>query len=237
MSQPITRRRFLQASAGAAFALGASPLRVREGRNFAEYRSHDAVGLAELVRRGDASPAELLELAIARSEAVNPQINAVVIEHYELARKAAAGQLPNSPLRGVPFLLKDLGVAMRGTITSAGSRFFRDARSDFDSTIVARCREAGLVIFGKTHSPEFGKSPSSESTLYGETHNPWDLSRSAGGSSGGATAAVAAGILPAAHASDGGGSIRIPASACGLFGMKPTRGRVPMGPRPECPLA
>jgi Asp-tRNA(Asn)/Glu-tRNA(Gln) amidotransferase A subunit family amidase len=230
MTHGITRRRFLEASAGAALALGAAPALGRERGSFAEYRSHDAVGLAQLVRRGEASPSELLELAIARAEAVNPKVQALILEHFDLARREARSKLPEGPLRGVPYLLKDLAVAMRGTLTTEGSRLFRKARHDEDNTLVERYRAAGLVIFGKTHSPEFGSSPSSESALHGATHNPWDLTRSAGGSSGGAAAAVAAGIVPAAHASDGGGSIRIPASACGLFGLKPTRGRVPMGP-------
>jgi Asp-tRNA(Asn)/Glu-tRNA(Gln) amidotransferase A subunit family amidase len=130
----------------------------------------------------------------------------------------------------VPFLLKDLGISLKGTITTHGSRFFQDHVASLNSTLVERYRRAGLVIFGKTHSPEFGGSPSSESVLFGATRNPWNLERSAGGSSGGTAAAIAAGIVPAGHASDGGGSIRIPASCCGLFGMKPTRGRVPLGP-------
>ena len=135
-------------------------------RSFAEYRQLDAVALADLVRRGDASPLELLELAIARAEAVNPAINAIVVEHFDLARRAAAGELPAGPLRGVPYLLKDLGFAMRGTVTTAGSRLFADARYDADSTLVERLRAAGLVIFGKTHSPEFG----------GRLQLPWDAS-------------------------------------------------------------
>ncbi len=231
-----TRRRFLEASAVAvaAAAVPSAAARAKSAKpsDFDAYRRLDAVALARIVRRGEATPAELLELAIARAEAVDPQLTAIVVRHFELARAAAAAsKRPSGPLAGVPFLLKDLGVAMAGTITTEGSRFFRDQQNDFDSTLVERFRAAGLVIFGKTHSPEFGGSPSSESALHGATHNPWDLSRSAGGSSGGAAAAVAAGIVPAAHATDGGGSIRIPASACGLFGLKPTRGRVPLGPR------
>lgn len=228
----LSRRQFTQLGS-LALASGLIP---RQGvaqpgsARFEEYRSHDALGLAELVRRGDASPLELLELAIARTEAVNPTLNAVVLKHYELAREQVRRGLPSGPLQGVPFLLKDLGIALKDTVTTEGSRFFRDQRFDHDSTLVTRYRQAGLTIFGKTHSPEFGSSPSSESALFGETHNPWDLARSAGGSSGGAAAAVAAGIVPAAHASDGGGSIRIPASACGLLGLKPSRGLVPMGP-------
>ena len=230
-----TRRRFLEASAFAAAAV-ATPSLVAQAKSkglttFDEYRGHDALSLARLVRRGDVSPRELLELAVARAEAVDPKRTAIVVRHFELAREASAKKLPAGPLSGVPYLLKDLGIAMAGTVTTEGSRFFQDQVQDFDSTLVERYRAAGLVIFGKTHSPEFGSSPSSESALHGATHNPWDLSRSAGGSSGGSAAAVAAGIVPAAHATDGGGSIRIPASACGLFGLKPSRGRVPLGPR------
>jgi len=231
MRLDLTRRRFLEAGAGAAAALALSPACARSRLAFDEYRSLDALDLASRVRSGEVQPLELLELAIARAEIVDPAINAITVEHFDLARAAAAESAPDAPFRGVPFLLKDLGVGMQGTVTTEGSRLFRDARHDEDSTIVARLREAGLILFGKTHSPEFGSSPSSESTLHGETHNPWDLSRSAGGSSGGSAAAVAAGIVPMAHATDGGGSIRIPASSCGLFGLKPTRGRTPMGPR------
>lgn len=228
----LSRRRFTQlGSLAVASGLLADPASAKSpNRQFEEYRSHDALGLAELVRTGQASPMELLDLAIARTEAVNPIINAVVLEHYELAREQVRRGLPAGPFRGVPFLLKDLGIALKGTITTEGSRFFSDQRLDYDSTLVERYRQAGLTIFGKTHSPEFGSAPSSESALFGKTRNPWDLAHSAGGSSGGSAAAVAAGIIPAAHASDGGGSIRIPASACGLLGLKPTRGRVPMGP-------
>ena len=230
MAVKINRRSFVNASAVASLALASSPLLARTSRSFSEYRSYDAVGLAELIRKGNASPVELLDIAIARTEAVNPKINAIVLEHFDMARKVARGKLPGGALNGVPYLLKDLGVSMAGTVTTEGSRFFANARHDKDSTIVERYRAAGLVIFGKTHSPEFGGTPSSESSLHGTTHNPWDLSRSAGGSSGGSAAAVIAGIVPMAHATDGGGSIRIPASSCGLFGMKPTRGRVPSGP-------
>jgi Asp-tRNA(Asn)/Glu-tRNA(Gln) amidotransferase A subunit family amidase len=234
MTPPLTRRDFVRDAAllaGGSFAFSrAAPVFAREPLGFAEYRRHDAVGLAALVRKGDASPGELLEIAIARTEDVNPTLNAVVTRHYELAREAVARGLPDGPLRGVPYLLKDLGIALAGTVTTQGSVFFRDAVYDYDSTLVTRYRSAGLVIFGKTHSPELGGTATTESQLFGDTHNPWNPERSAGGSSGGSAAAVAAGIVPAAHASDGGGSIRIPASACGLFGLKPTRGRVPMGP-------
>jgi amidase len=225
----LSRRQLLQYSA----ALGAAGVFGSHGASssaLAEYRSLDATAMADLVRRGEASPLELLDMAIGRTEEVNPRVNAVVLKHYEMAREAINAGLPDGPLKGVPFLLKDLGVALKGTVTTEGSRLFKDQSFDYDSTLVERYKKAGLVTFGKTNSPEFGSSPSTESQLFGDTRNPWNLEHSAGGSSGGAAAAVAAGIIPAAHASDGGGSIRIPSSACGLFGLKPTRGRVPMGP-------
>ena len=199
--------------------------------SFDDYRACDALELAELVRKRKVSPQELLEAALARSAAVNPQINAIVLDHADLARQAISDGLPDGPLRGVPYLLKDLGAAMKGTVCTGSFSLTRNGVAEEDSTYVGRCRQAGLVMFGKTHSPELGQSPSSESRMWGATRNPWDLSRIAGGSSGGAAAAVAAGIVPVAHATDGGGSIRIPAACCGLFGMKPTRARTPMGPK------
>ena len=195
-----------------------------------EYRQWDALDIAERVRKGDVSAAEVLETAIARARAVNPTLNCIVETLYDRARAAVAKPLPAGPFHGVPFLLKDLGMMLEGTVTTHGSRFYRDNVADYTSTVVSRYQAAGLVIMGKTHSPEFGGTGSSESTLFGDTRNPWNLEHSAGGSSGGSAAAVAAGILPIANATDGGGSIRIPASACGLFGMKPSRGRVPHGP-------
>jgi len=227
------RRRFLRATAGIATvsALGPAGHARAATLSSSDYSRHDAVGLAELVRKRQVSPAELLEAAIARTEAVNPALNAVVLKHYELAREAIRAGLPAGPLMGVPMLLKDLGVQLRGTVTTNGSVFFRDAMADYDSTIVSRYRAAGLVIFGKTASPELGQTATTESKLWGLTRNPWNREYSTGGSSGGAAAAVAAGILPAAHASDGGGSIRIPSTHCGLFGLKPSRGRVPYGPK------
>lgn len=232
----ITRRGFLQGAAGlaAGAALTLRPLSVlaSSGMRFDEYRRCDALELARLVRAGEVSPGELLELAIARTEQVNPAINAVTIQHYELARTLVRSGMPDGPFRGVPFLLKDLGIGMADTITTHGSRFFREARAADDDVYVQRARQAGLVIFGKTNSPEFGNSPSTEGSLFGDTRNPWHLEHSAGGSSGGAAAAVAAGILPVAHASDGGGSIRLPASSCGLFGLKPSRDLVPIGNGP-----
>ena len=149
---------------------------------------------------------------------------------YHQAMRAAAGPLPAGPFRGVPFLLKDLHAALEGEPLTGGSISTRDHRPDYDSHLVARYKAAGLIMLGKTNTPELGLAPVTEPELHGPTRNPWDLRLSPGGSSGGSAAAVAAGIVPAAHASDGGGSIRIPASACGLFGLKPTRGRNPLGP-------
>jgi len=228
----MPRRTFLKATGGllAGAAIGL-PAGAKAGTlPYEEYAAHDAVGLAELIRKGDVSAAEVLEAAIARTEAVNPSINAVVQKHYDLARKALADARPTGSLAGVPLLLKDLGIFLKGTVTTGGSTFFRDAVADFDSTLVERYRRGGLVIFGKTASPEFGQTATTESRLWGLTRNPWNLEHTSGGSSGGAAAAVAAGIVPAAHASDGGGSIRIPASNCGLFGLKTSRGRTPRGP-------
>jgi len=195
-----------------------------------DYEQYDAIGLAELVRRGDAKPEELLESAIERLEAVNPKLNAVVIPMFDSARDAIAAGLPEGPLRGVPYLLKDLHLLFAGARTTNGCAMFADHVPDHDSEFVRRCKQAGLVVFGKTATPEFGLSTTTESALFGVTRNPWADGITAGGSSGGAAAAVAAGVVPAANASDGGGSIRIPASCCGLFGLKPTRGRIPFGP-------
>ncbi|HEX2547693.1 MAG TPA: amidase [Ramlibacter sp.] len=198
--------------------------------HFDDYRKQDAVGLAALVRRREASPLELLEVAIARADAMQPSVGALAQRLYDHGREEIRRGLPDAPLTGVPFLLKNLSAQLAGTVTTGACRLLQDAVAPADSTITERYRQAGLVIFGKTNSPEFGLSASTESTIHGTTRNPWNLQRTAGGSSGGAAAAVAAGIVPAAHASDGGGSIRIPASCCGLFGLKPTRARTPVGP-------
>lgn len=195
-----------------------------------DYEAYDALGLAGLVRSGEASPTALLDAAIERLEKRNPRLNAVVIPMLEHGRRAIAAGLPEGPFTGVPFLLKDLHVTVPGVRTTHGSRLFAEFVPQHESEIVARFRRAGLVIFGKTHSPELGLTTTSESRLFGQTRNPWHEGRVAGGSSGGSAAAVAAGIVPAAHATDGGGSIRVPASCCGVFGMKPTRGRTPAGP-------
>lgn len=197
---------------------------------YSEYEQYDAMALAVQVARGDVSSAELLEAALARLDAVNPRINAVTQDHRELARRFVADGLPRGPMHGVPFLIKDLHATIAGTVTSNGSRFFADNLADHDTEMVARYRRAGLALFGKTNTPEFGLTVTTEPQVFGAARNPWHRTFSTGGSSGGSAAAVAAGIVPAAHASDGGGSIRIPASCCGLFGLKPTRGRNPAGP-------
>jgi amidase len=196
---------------------------------FKEFGSYDAVGLADLVRRKQVNAAELLDEAIARTAKVDPQINAVVVKHYDYARKQIDKGLPDGPFTGVPFLLKDLDI-LAGTVTTSGASVFRDNVADHTGTLAQRFLETGVAIFGKSSSPEFGLMPTTESRLFGPTRNPWNLGHSSGGSSGGAAAVVAARILPMAHASDGGGSIRIPASASGVFGMKPTRARNPLGP-------
>lgn len=196
-----------------------------------DYETFDATALADLVARGDASPQELLTAAIDRAEARDPAINALSQKLYDHGKKAIDKGLPQGPFRGVPFLLKDASGELKGHVTTNGARLMaKGAAASADSTLVARYKAAGLVIFGRTTTPEFSLAASTETSLTGATRNPWDTSRTAGGSSGGAAAAVAAGIVPAAHGSDGGGSIRIPASCCGLFGMKPSRARNPSGP-------
>ena len=196
----------------------------------AEFERHDGLGLAELIRTKEVTPDEVLAATLERIEARNPAINAVVTRMDDQARAAIRAGLPDGPFRGVPYLLKDLGALYTGVVTSFGSRLFAENVADHDSEIVTRMKRAGLVIVGKSNTPEMGIAPSTEPRLFGPTRNPWSVGHSAGGSSGGAAAAVAAGMLPMAHATDGGGSIRIPASACGLFGLKPTRARNPMGP-------
>ena len=197
---------------------------------FPDYDAYDALGLAGLVRDGAVSAGELLDEAVARLDSLNPTINAVTIRFEAMAREAIEAGLPDGPFTGVPFLLKDLGAAMAGTPLTNGSRLYETFICDHDSTLAARYKRAGLVIFGRSTAPELGLSYATEPLLHGPARNPWNPDHIPGGSSGGAAAAVAARILPAAHASDGGGSIRVPASACGLFGLKPTRGRSPTGP-------
>jgi amidase len=197
---------------------------------FSEYTRFDALGLADLVRRRQISPLELVEEAIARIERLNPTINAVIHPMFERARRDATGALPDGPFRGVPFLIKDLVALVAGEPMRAGSRFLQGFVPDHDSELVIRYRRAGLVTVGKTNTPELGLVPFTEPELFGPTNNPWNTSRITGGSSGGSAAAVASGMVPVAGGGDGGGSIRIPASCCGIFGIKPTRGRTPTGP-------
>ena len=185
---------------------------------------------ARLVKTGKVSARELLDAAIERIEAVNPQLNAVVLPMYDLAEKALSELKGSEPYAGVPMLLKDVLAEYAGSPMTEGSRFLQGYVSPRDSELVRRYRNAGFIICGKTNSPEFASMPTTEPELYGPTKNPWDLSRSPGGSSGGSAAAVASGMVSVAHANDGGGSTRVPASACGLVGLKGTRGRNPMGP-------
>jgi amidase len=198
--------------------------------NMDEFISLDATALAALVRERQVKAIELVDAAIERIERLNPILNAVVTPMYEQARAAAIGKLPNGPFAGVPFLLKDLGAPCAGVRMTMASAFMRNFAPDHDSELVARLKRAGLIIVGKTNTPELGILPTTEPHLFGASHNPWDISRTPGGSSGGSAAAVAAHFVPIAHGNDGGGSIRIPASCCGLFGLKPTRARNPLGP-------
>lgn len=195
------------------------------------YETCDAVALATLVARGEVTPGELLDEALERVEALNPALNAVTMIEEGVARRLIADGLPDGPLKGVPFLLKDLGAEAIDFPSNNGSKLFACTRYGQDSALYNRLKAAGLVTFGRTTSPEGGVGPVTEAAVYGgPTRNPWNLGRTPGGSSGGAGAAVSAGIVPAAHGSDGGGSVRIPASSCGLFGFKPTRARLPDGP-------
>jgi amidase len=189
----------------------------------------DATAQAELVRTGELTPLELVEAAIGRIEALNPVLNAVVTPTFDQAVDVARAG-PTGPFAGVPFLLKDLACEMKGVRFTEGSRFLAGNVSTFDQELVVRLRQAGVVLLGKTNTPEFGMAPACEPVLFGPTRNPWDTSRSTSGSSGGSAAAVASGLVPFAHGNDLGGSLRYPASACGLFALKPTRARNPLGP-------
>ncbi len=199
---------------------------------FDEYVQHDALGLAELIRSGEVQPTELLDLALARAAQVNPALNAIVTPLHDAARaRCAQPFVADAPFAGVPFLIKDLFQDIAGVPTSCGNRALARLPMPQTSDVVRRWQDAGLVIFGKTNAPEFGARAVTEPRHFGPAHNPWDLTRTPGGSSGGSAAAVAAGIVPVAGANDGGGSTRIPAACCGLFGFKAGRGRVSMGPR------
>jgi len=200
--------------------------------DMSDLTTFDGVGQAELVRSGQISPLGLVDAAIERIERVNPTINAVISERFERARAEARGTLPDGPFRGVPFLVKDLGIMMADEPCYAGTRALKNIgyRADRDSALARRFHEAGLVVLGRTNTPELGSVIATEPLSFGPTRNPWNTNRSTGGSSGGSAAAVAAGLVPMAHATDGGGSIRIPASACGLVGLKPSRGRISGSP-------
>jgi amidase len=196
---------------------------------FPEYTSYDGIGLAELIRRKEVKPTEVIEAAIDVIERRNPALNAVIYKRYEAARVEARSEA-SGPLAHVPILMKDLGAICAGVPYTAGSKALRYYVPDHDSEHTARLKRAGLIVLGVTNVPELGFNASTEPDRYGPTRNPWNVARTAGGSSGGSAAAVAAGMVPIAHATDGGGSIRIPAAICGLFGLKPTRLRNPWGP-------
>jgi amidase len=195
-----------------------------------DYAEYDGIGLGELVARKKVKPIELVDEAIARAERLNPKLNFLVFRAYEQARDAAKGKVSKGVFAGVPFFLKDIFAFAKGMPTRQAARFLPAVPSDHDSVLTARFKAAGLIPLGKTNVPEFGLVPTTESKLYGPARNPWNLEHSTGGSSGGSAAAVAAGIVPLAHANDGGGSIRIPASCCGLVGLKPTRARTTYAP-------
>ena len=192
----------------------------------------DAVALAADVRDGTLDPTEVLEQAISRIEELDPQLNAMVATRFDEARTEVAAGLPDGPMRGVPIVIKSLGTDVAGLPTADGSRLFADTVATVDSAIVQRYKAAGMIVLGTTNVPEMGKTTTTESLLHGPCRNPWNTGYSTGGSSGGSAAAVASGMVPVAHATDGGGSIRIPAAMCGLVGLKPSRGRVPTWPHP-----
>ena len=195
-----------------------------------DYADYDGLGLAALVANKDVKPAELVEEAITRAERANTQLNAIAYKAYDAARTSVERGLPQGPFTGVPFFLKDILAFATDMPTRQGTAFMPPIPWGQDSILTARYRAAGLAILGKTNVPEFGLVPTTESKLYGSAHNPWNLDHSTGGSSGGSAALVAAGVVPMAHGNDGGGSIRIPSSCCGLLGLKPTRGRMSYGP-------
>ncbi|MGD0190692.1 MAG: amidase family protein [Rhizomicrobium sp.] len=229
MSLAMNRRAFMGTAAAVALAGGAmKPAVARD-----QFSGIDLVGQAELVRRKQVTSLELVDAAIARIESINGPLNAVVTKMYAMARERAKSALPGRPLSGAPYLMKDLN-DVRGVKTSMGSRLGTHMAAE-NSLMTDKALDAGLVIVGKTNTPEFGLLATTESLLLGPAHNPWNVDHSTGGSSGGAACAVASGMVPAAHASDGGGSIRIPASCCGVFGMKPSRGRMNFGPKEKMP--
>lgn len=194
------------------------------------YSNYDGLALAELVRKGEVTANEVLDNALSGIDQLNDQINGVTARIDDLARAEIANGLPDGPFTGVPFFLKELGIQAAGTPSRCGSKLTEHLVAAEDTELMKRIRRAGLVTAAMCATPEFGYNPTTESVFYGPTHNPWDLSRTPGGSSGGSASMVAAGVVPMAHANDGGGSIRIPAACCGLVGLKPTRQRVPTGP-------
>jgi Asp-tRNA(Asn)/Glu-tRNA(Gln) amidotransferase A subunit family amidase len=230
----LSRRQFLKFSCAtilSGMGWGAVGIpRIVSAGGFTEYMKYDGLGLADLVRRKEIKPEELLDAAISRIEAINPKLNAIVTNMYEEARGAIAGGVPDGPFRGVPFLLKDLGAAYAGVRLTMGSKLLANYIPTYDNELVKRYKRAGLVCIGRTNTPEFGLNFTTESAFLGPARNPWNTERSTGGSSGGSAAAVAARMVPIAHGSDAGGSIRIPSSSCGVFGLKPSRGRMPTGP-------
>jgi amidase len=195
-----------------------------------ELHKFDATAQAELIRKKEIKPIELVEAVIDLIEKINPGINVIVTKMYDVARAEVKSGLKDAPFSGVPFLLKDLLAAYKGVPMSSGSRYLKNYTPNQDSELVSRYKRAGMIVVGKTNTPEFGILPTTEPELFGAARNPWNTGYTTGGSSGGSAAAVAAGIVPIAHANDGGGSIRIPASCCGVFGLKPTRARNPLGP-------
>ncbi len=198
--------------------------------NFEEILNLDATDQAALIRHRKIKPLELVEAAIERVEKVNPVLNLVITTLFDQARTAATGKIPDGPFAGVPFLMKDIGAFLAGAPMSLGTALLKDFVPDHDSELTRRLKKTGLIIIGKTNVPEFGLMPTTEPRLYGPSRNPWNRDKTTGGSSGGSAAAVASGIVPMAHANDGGGSIQIPASCCGVFGLKPSLARNPLGP-------
>lgn len=198
--------------------------------HFKEYANYDALGLAELIQNHEVQASEVLEAALLKAEQLNPKLNAIIDYFPDEARQAVKTLDIDSTFAGVPMLIKDLDTDVKGHATTHGSRLFKNHRAEDDAELVKKYRHAGLLIFGKSNAPEFGLNASTEGSLFGSCKNPWNLQHSTGGSSGGSAAAVAAGIIPMGHASDGGGSIRIPASSCGLFGLKPGRGLISFAP-------
>lgn len=199
-------------------------------KGYEELSLLDATDLAKLIKKKDIQASELIEITIERIEKINPQLNAVVTPMYDEARKASREAIPDGPFAGVPFLIKDLLASYKGVCITFGTKNLQHFIADHDSELVSRYKKAGLIAVGKTNTPELGLMPTTEPRLFGPCRNPWNLERTSGGSSGGSAAAVASGMVPVAHGNDGGGSIRIPASCCGVFGLKPTRGRNPLGP-------